>query len=401
MADAWQFWQPAAIASATGCSEAAIRSNWPGLCDALHARGIGDRPVQQAAIATTRVEAGSGFAPIPEIASGIAYEGRLDLGNTQPGDGPRYKGRGYIQITGRANYQTYGDALGVGLVDNPDLALRPDIAAQVFAIYFTNHYIRWEPSPAPLMNCADLARAGEWRGVRVAVNGGENGLATFLDVVNKLGGTSVPKVTFNPQEPPHIQEHDYDCSQDSAEWALWSVGRKPTDGWMERTMIEDGILSKQQGLLDASGAGLAAWLTEQYKEFGYYANNTNPITWDMLVPEIAPRSPYPIMLGGRAWNHWSGLYGYDAGAGTLLLANPAPGWHGVYQTMSRAQWNAQGPFSIVRLLHPDLLGADPVPPQPDRLTQTATQLRELLASDDRGDHLRAAIRGVLAALEAP
>jgi hypothetical protein len=353
------------------------------LCDALHARSIGDRPVQIAAIATTAVESGS-FLPVAE-AYWLAeparteyltkmYGGRADLGNTQPGDGVRFAGRGLIQITGRSNYTTYGNLLGVGLVDNPDLALRPDIAAQVFAVYFTNHRIRWEPAPAPLMNCADLARAGEWRGVRVAVNGGENGLARFMEVVNALGGSMVPKVTFNPQEPAHIQEHDYDCSQDSAEWALWSVGRKPTDGWMERTMIEDGVMSKGQGLLDASGAGLAAWLTEQYKEFGYYANNTNPITWDMLVPEIAPRSPYPILLGGRAWNHWSGLYGYDASAGTLLLANPAPGWHGVGQTMSRAQWNTQGPFSIVRLLHPDLLGADPVPPEPPKPTD-----REVLA----------------------
>jgi hypothetical protein len=56
----------------------------------------------------------------------------------------------------------------------------------VFALYFATHFIRWLPQPSPLMNCADLARAGEWRGVRVAVNGGENGLATFLGYVNAL-----------------------------------------------------------------------------------------------------------------------------------------------------------------------------------------------------------------------
>jgi predicted chitinase len=47
-----------------------------------------------------------------ELANGKAYEGRADLGNTQPGDGPKYKGAGYIQLTGRANYQAFADYMG-------------------------------------------------------------------------------------------------------------------------------------------------------------------------------------------------------------------------------------------------------------------------------------------------
>ena len=47
-----------------------------------------------------------------EIASGTAYNGRTDLGNTQPGDGPRFKGAGYIQLTGRYNYQKFANFIG-------------------------------------------------------------------------------------------------------------------------------------------------------------------------------------------------------------------------------------------------------------------------------------------------
>ena len=180
---------PQGIAGVLGAPLSNVAASWPLLNAALSAHGIGDRLVQVAALATIGVETGR-FAPIPEYASGDEYEGRADLGNTQPGDGRRFKGRGFIQITGRSNYSTYGNRLGVDLVGNPDLALDPNVASQIFAVYFTDHRIRWLRAPAPLMNCADLARAGEWRGVRVAVNGGENGLDRFLQFVNGLSALS-------------------------------------------------------------------------------------------------------------------------------------------------------------------------------------------------------------------
>ncbi len=66
-----------------------------------------------------------------ELASGDAYEGRLDLGNSHAGDGRRYKGRGFVQITGRTNYTKWGKRLGLDLVGKPELASRPDVAAQI------------------------------------------------------------------------------------------------------------------------------------------------------------------------------------------------------------------------------------------------------------------------------
>jgi len=164
-------------------------------------------------------------------------------------------------------------------------------------------------------------------------------------------------VTFNRQEPAHTQEHDYDCSQDSLEWALWSLGRKPADGWLEEHMIADGIMSKNDGLLDGSGARLAAWIGEQYGEFGFSANSQTTVSFQQLADESGR---YPMLIGGHNWGgphmgHWSGLSGYDAARDTLLLANPGgggPRFGG--QEMSREQFNARGPFSMVRILHSDL-----------------------------------------------
>lgn len=64
-----------------------------------------------------------------ELASGSQYEGRLDLGNTQPGDGRRFKGRGFVQITGRRNYTIWSKKLGIDLIGHPEKAAIPDTAA--------------------------------------------------------------------------------------------------------------------------------------------------------------------------------------------------------------------------------------------------------------------------------
>jgi hypothetical protein len=120
----------------------------------------------------------SSFAPINEFGGAAyfkrMYEGREDLGNVRQGDGVRYHGRGYIQLTGRANYRTYGEKLGVPLEKKPDLALRPDIAAKVLAAYVADHGI------------AKLAADENWEGVRRAVNGGLNGWDRFSSLVQGL-----------------------------------------------------------------------------------------------------------------------------------------------------------------------------------------------------------------------
>lgn len=98
-----------------------------------------------------------------EIASGAAYEGRKDLGNIHPGDGKRYKGRGPIQLTGRANYQAAGKALGLPLETDPELVAYPEIGFRVAGWYWTTHRLN------------SLADAKDFDAITHKINGGYNG----------------------------------------------------------------------------------------------------------------------------------------------------------------------------------------------------------------------------------
>ena len=100
-----------------------------------------------------------------EIADGSAYEGRSDLGNTQSGDGKRFKGRGLIQLTGRTNYAAYSKDSGVDYVAKPELVASDPFVAVDVACWFWNKH---------RMN--NLADKDDVKAVTKAINGGFNGL---------------------------------------------------------------------------------------------------------------------------------------------------------------------------------------------------------------------------------
>jgi putative chitinase len=72
----------------------------------------------------------------PEATANLFYDGRTDLGNTVPGDGWRFHGRGVIQLTGRANYETYGRLVSVDLIEHPERAADPEVSAAVAVAYW-------------------------------------------------------------------------------------------------------------------------------------------------------------------------------------------------------------------------------------------------------------------------
>lgn len=162
--------------------KANIQQHLPRVLAAMDELTMADRPMLCMAIATIRAES-AGFVPISEYVSRYntskggqpfdLYDVRQDLGNQNKGDGARFKGRGFIQLTGQANYRTYSRLLGMGdtLVDNPELANEPDIAAQLLACFLKRAESR-------IRQALDTKN---YRQARRLVNGGTHGLAAFQE----------------------------------------------------------------------------------------------------------------------------------------------------------------------------------------------------------------------------
>jgi peptidoglycan L-alanyl-D-glutamate endopeptidase CwlK len=137
------------------------------------------------ALATVRAETES-FEPVSEAEShfntspgGLAfdlYDHRAALGNQGPPDGANFRGRGFIQLTGRANYAQFGAQIAQPLVANPALANDPAIAAALLARFLLNR----QSAIRRAIAANDLAQA------RRLVNGGSNGLDRF-SATFKLG----------------------------------------------------------------------------------------------------------------------------------------------------------------------------------------------------------------------
>lgn len=134
------------------------------------------------------------FRTLEEYASGAAYEGRKDLGNTQPGDGKRYKGRGIFQLTGRANYRTYGQKLGYDLEKNPELAKDPLISIKTACEYWNSRDLSMYADNDDVMT------------ITKRINGGFNGIDDRKQYLAKAKAI-IPKdlklsIQKSPEPPP-------------------------------------------------------------------------------------------------------------------------------------------------------------------------------------------------------
>lgn len=172
-----------------------IKKHLPPVLDELLAADLSDKPMVLMALATIRAET-AGFEPISEYKSKYntspsghsfdLYDNRADLGNTGKPDGEKYKGRGFIQLTGRHNYKVIGEKIGLGnkLIEKPELANDSEIAARILAAFLKEKELRIKKE----------LLEGDLRAARKLVNGGSHGLDRFSEAYN-IGQKEIPDIT--------------------------------------------------------------------------------------------------------------------------------------------------------------------------------------------------------------
>ncbi|MFJ4347915.1 C1 family peptidase [Pseudomonas sp. NPDC089401] len=180
-----------------------VRRYLPYVVAALEVAGVKGRPLLLTALAIIRAES-EGFVPIAELPSQLntlsgraafsRYEGVSKLGNSQPGDGARFRGRGYVQLTGRAAYQRWGQQLGLDLTADPDLANAPEVAAALLAL----HIAAQAPAIGAALKGKGKAAKPAYPVARKLVNDNDRGLDGFVSVFETANGIPAPKVASKP-----------------------------------------------------------------------------------------------------------------------------------------------------------------------------------------------------------
>ena len=164
-------------------------------------------PIKLASIMAQCKHESGGFIYLRELASGKAYEGRTDLGNTSPGDGIRYKGRGFIQCTGKVTYQAMSKFFGQDVVAQPELVEQIELASKSVLFFFNVFKKKNIKNDTMTQVYTDTEKFwDDCLSVSAMVNGGTNGLADrqaayayyknlFTTQGINAGGTSVSSAT--------------------------------------------------------------------------------------------------------------------------------------------------------------------------------------------------------------
>ncbi len=237
----------------------------------------------------------------PQAVAALMYDGRM--GNDKPGDGWKYRGRGTVQLTGKAEYEAASKALGIDLVNNPDWAADPKIAAQIAVWYFKNNVG---------MHALD---SGDVNYVTRKVNGGYNGLqqrqalyTTYLNQIEKQGLTTTdphaakilavtqskePETTSTPVKPQKlasvpsvITPKTIPLTSPSAHQDMASASSKPS-------MATDVIAENQQKAAKTQAIQVAAM---QHTLASMSADNMNSLV-DLTKSSLSTQQDIHDTLG--------------------------------------------------------------------------------------------------------
>jgi len=303
-----------------------------------------------------------GLSALEEFASGAAYEGRADLGNTQPGDGVRYKGRGAIMVTGRANYRNLSRwAHAEGMVptptyfeDNPK-ALQSTEHAFVGAVWY------WTVA-RPQINA--MCDAGNLEGVTRAINGGTNSLADRRARWNRAlpyGERLLPSGNPTPGKKPHeflidysrdyvAQNTPWNCGPASVETAIQAA----TGKWVDENDLADELGTHRGG---TDWIGQFPAVLNRHIPGGQYKHvempNDPPTQaqkdrlWDDLTASLDAGHPVIMNIVAPPSNYPRSVYpstiDLNYGGGTVYHYVAAMGYAG--EGASRRVWWADSGFA--------------------------------------------------------
>lgn len=241
----------------------------PLLCAAMEEQDISSKKRRCAFLAQLAHESVQ-LRFMEEIASGAAYEGRSDLGNTKPGDGKRYKGRGPIQLTGRSNYRHFGRILELDLEGDPKLAAVPEHGFRIAALFWKIKGLN------ELADKLDLSGGPVdyqvFRQITRKINGGFNGLDDrwkyFKSAIKALHSdeeeteSSSPQPAEVPEEPAAPAEPPTATSAQSEDDLFGAAVNSGT--------VKKAGLKLWPRIVKHSGAGLT-WLYAFYEanKFGF------------------------------------------------------------------------------------------------------------------------------------
>jgi hypothetical protein len=431
-----EFWTFEQIAEATDSLVENVREHWTATVGQLVLCGINRKSVQRGMIGTFAVETGPRrerrFTPVREAYwldddNGFAWAEEYRRTHLPSSQYFPYYGRGKVQRTWEDAYRATGPQIAAlwgapgstdptfDLVANPDNLLDRDMSAASDAIFFRDK--RALPSASYPEGYSLLEACDDhddvW--IRKLVQGGSAGLDDFRRIVATLDAMSpdeqappTPPVvpSFDPDFPFIAQDKSFDCSETALLWELQAHGRGTTDVWLEGHMMADGIMTERWGLMDATGHGLAAFVNHYYggidtpgytfvepaEDLGYrceaFGTNEQPATFDEIAGKLERGESEGILAGGRTWVHWVAIRRYNREQDVFEIANSARGYMGIYDTLTRDQFDALGPFSYVTIRTGDPTATETetapppieVTPAPDPMVVMQAKLDEMAAA---------------------